>query len=161
MTDTRLTAAMTILEADEDVESARSLSLRPGVLGSGGPRSRAMSKVSLSRSALLPQSKKRGCAQCAHLGLRIGSYWGRIGPDWRCLRGSPLFARPGVRFESHLGHVFSLFSGLWTSECAQIVHLWAPSGAFLVGRCCGRVLLSCLRVVLLVTCSWQEAPGTA
>ena len=32
---------------------------------------------------------------------------GRIGPDSGCLRGSPVFARAGARFESHLGHVFS------------------------------------------------------
>ena len=31
-------------------------------------------------------------------------------------------SRAGTRFESHLGHVFSLFRGLWASECAQTVH---------------------------------------
>lgn len=86
-----------------------------------------------------------GCAHCAHFGRRIGSYWGRIGPDWRCFREFPLFARDGVRFESHLGHVFSLFRGLWASECAQAVHLWAPSGPFLVvAVVVAGVLLACL-----------------
>ena len=67
---------------------------------------------------------------------RTGAGLGRIA--YVC-GGVPVFARAGIRFESHLGHVFSLFRGLWASECAQTVHLWAPSGAFFVGgRCCGR-----------------------
>ena len=85
---------------------------------------------------------KAGCAHCAHPGLRIGSYWCRTGPDCGGLRGSGGFTGAGTRFESHLGHVFSLFRGLLASECAQTVHLWAPSGAFLLpGRYCGRRLL--------------------
>ena len=37
------------------------------------------------------------------------------------------------------GTVFSLFRGFLASECAQSVHLWAPSGAFFIaGRWCGR-----------------------
>ena len=84
----------------------------------------------------------RGCGQCPHFGSRTGPYRCRTGPDSVCFGGSPVFARAGTRFESHLGHVFSLFRGLWASECAQTVHLWAPSGAFFVGgRCCGRRLL--------------------
>jgi hypothetical protein len=47
---------------------------------------------------------KRGCAQCAHPGLRIGSYWCLTGPDRRCLWGSGGCSRAGTRFESHLGH---------------------------------------------------------
>jgi hypothetical protein len=43
-----------------------------------------------------------------------------------------VFARAGTRFESHLGHVFSLFRGLLASECAQTVHMRAPSGPFLL-----------------------------
>jgi hypothetical protein len=53
-----------------------------------------------------------GCVQSTHFGLRIGSYWGRIGPDSGCFRGSPVFAGEGMQFESHLGHVFSLLRGL-------------------------------------------------
>jgi hypothetical protein len=48
--------------------------------------------------------RKRGCAPCAHFGLRTGAYCGRIESDWRCFRDVPVFARPGTRFESHLGH---------------------------------------------------------
>jgi hypothetical protein len=48
------------------------------------------------------QSPHRG--QCPHSGLRIGSYWGRIGPDSACFRRSPVLARAGMQFESHLGH---------------------------------------------------------
>lgn len=48
--------------------------------------------------------RKRGCAQCAHSGRRTGSYIGRIGPDSVRFRGSPVFTRAGMQFESHLGH---------------------------------------------------------
>jgi hypothetical protein len=92
------------LEADKGVGFVRSLGPRPGVLGLGSRKSRGMSRASLSCSVLVPQGKKRGCAQCAHPGLRIGSYWWRIGPDSAGFRGSPALARAGTRFESHLGH---------------------------------------------------------
>jgi hypothetical protein len=45
-----------------------------------------------------------GCVHCPHFGCRTGSYWGRIGPDSACFRGSPAFAGEGMQFESHLGH---------------------------------------------------------
>jgi hypothetical protein len=32
---------------------------------------------------------------------------GRIGPDSACFRGSPVIARAGMQFESHLGHSVS------------------------------------------------------
>lgn len=41
--------------------------------------------------------------------------WALQLPDWlgfRMCRGFPVFARIGMQFESHLGHVFSLFRGL-------------------------------------------------
>ena len=83
---------------------------------------------------------ERGCGQCPHFWLRTRSYIGRTGPDCLCFLEFPVFAGAGMRFESHLGHVFSLFRGLLASECAQIVHLWAPSGAFFIGgRCGGRL----------------------
>ena len=52
---------------------------------------------------------KKKCGQCPHSGLRTGSYIGRTGSD--CLRflEFPVFARAGMRFESHLGH--SVFAG--------------------------------------------------
>ena len=53
------------------------------------------------------QGKNGGCAQCAHPELRIGSYWDRFGSDWGSFRGIPVFARAGVRFESHIGHSMS------------------------------------------------------
>ena len=70
------------------------------------------------------------------LGLgRTGAGLGRIpyvsagGP---CLQG----LEPGSSPTS--GTCFP-FRGWWASECAQSVHCWAPSGAFLFpGRCCGR-----------------------
>ena len=62
---------------------------------------------------------------CTSLGLgRIGDVFG----------GKGGFAGGGVRFESHLGHVFSLFRGLWAAERGQTVHMRAPSGAFFVGN---------------------------
>ena len=111
-----------------------------------GRKSRSDRNCRLERCGSRPQDgrdgQKGGCAQCAHPGLRIGSYWCRTGPDSVCFGGRPVFAGAGTRFESHLGHVFSLFRGLLASECAQTVHLWAPSGAFLLpGRYCGRRLL--------------------
>jgi hypothetical protein len=51
--------------------------------------------------------KKRGCAQCAHPGLRIQLYRPRNGPDSGCFRGSAGFSSGGARFESHLGHSVS------------------------------------------------------
>jgi hypothetical protein len=41
------------------------------------------------------------CALCAHPLLRIGSYIGRIGSGPKCFLEFPLFARAGMRFESH------------------------------------------------------------
>jgi len=55
---------------------------------------------------------KRVCAQCAHPGLRIRPYRCRTGPDCGGSRGSGRYSRAGTRFESYLGHVFSLFRGL-------------------------------------------------
>ena len=73
------------------------------------------------------------------LGLGLGRTGAGLGRIPYVFGGSPVFARAGTRFESHLGHVFSLFRGLWASECAQTVHLWAPAGPIFVGgRCCGR-----------------------
>ncbi|MET4097137.1 hypothetical protein ABIB51_004093 [Arthrobacter sp. UYCu712] len=47
---------------------------------------------------------KRKCGHCPHFRLRIGSYIGRTGPYWGCLREFPVFSRAGMQFESHLGH---------------------------------------------------------
>jgi hypothetical protein len=58
------------------------------------------------------EAGKVPCAHCAHLGPRTGPYVGRIGPDSAGFRGSPVSARSGMQFESHLGHVFSLVRGL-------------------------------------------------
>ncbi len=64
-----------------------------------------------------------GCGHCPHFGLRIGSYWGRIGPDSACFRGSPVFARAGMQFESHLGHsVSAVQSPFCVSSCGQCPH---------------------------------------
>jgi hypothetical protein len=49
-------------------------------------------------------ANKRGCAQCAHFGLRLGAYIGRTGSDCRCFLEFPVFAGLGIQFESHLGH---------------------------------------------------------
>jgi len=111
---------------------------------------------------LWPTREKRGCAQCAHPGLRIGSYRFRTGPDWRCLRGSGGNSRAGTRFESHLGHVFSLFRGLWSSECVQISFYGPLRGPiFVVGCCFLAAPLLAWTAVLLLTPAWPGAPGTA
>ena len=80
------------------------------------------------------------CSELANLGVYIvhilgfgsGRIWCRIGPDSACFRGSPVFAGEGMQFESHLGHVFSLFRGLWASECVQISSYGPLRGLFLL-----------------------------
>ena len=48
--------------------------------------------------------RQNGCVQCAHYGLRIGSFINWTRSDWLCFRGGPVFAGEGMQFESHLGH---------------------------------------------------------
>ena len=48
--------------------------------------------------------------QRTHFSLRIRSYIGRIGPDCLCFLDFPVFARVGMRFESHLGHSRGVFA---------------------------------------------------
>ncbi len=48
-----------------------------------------------------------GGGQCPHFWLRTGSYIGRTGSYSVCFREFPVFARAGMRFESHLGHSVS------------------------------------------------------
>jgi hypothetical protein len=48
---------------------------------------------------------------CPHPALRIRLYGLRTGPDWGGFRGSGGFSRGGARFESDLGHMFSLSVG--------------------------------------------------
>jgi hypothetical protein len=69
------------------------------------------------------------CGHCPHFQLQIASDGRLTRPDSPFFRGSLVFARPGMQFESHLGHVFSLFRGLWAAECVQISFcgpLWGP-----------------------------------
>ena len=75
------------------------------------------------------------CVQSTLFGLRIGSYVGRIGRDSACLREFPVFAGAGMQFESHLGHVFSLFRGLWAAERVQIFSGPLRGPIFVGGRC--------------------------
>ena len=42
-----------------------------------------------------------------------------------------------MQFESHLGHVFSLFRGLWAAECVQISFYGPLRGPIFVGGRCG------------------------
>ena len=48
-----------------------------------------------------------------------------------------MLAGEGMQFESHLGHVFSLFRGLWSSECVQISFYGPLLGPIFVGGRCG------------------------
>jgi hypothetical protein len=108
------------------------------------------------------QAANWGCVQSTHFGLRTGSYWCRTGPYSACFRGSPVFAGEGMQFESHLGHVFSLFRGLWASECVQISFMGPCGGPFLlVAVAVWRLLLLAWTAVLLRTTSWPGASGTA
>ena len=56
-------------------------------------------------------------------------------PDWPGFRMFP--QEPNVcgganAVESHLGHVFSLFRGLWAAECVQISFMGPCGGPFLL-----------------------------
>ena len=75
------------------------------------------------------------CVQSTRFGLRIGSYIGRTGPDHGGFRGSGGNSGAGTRFESHLGHVFSLFRGLWAAERVQIFSGPLRGPIFVGGRC--------------------------
>jgi len=79
------------------------------------------------------EAMKLGCVHCAHFGLLIGAYVGRIEPDSACFREFPVFAGEGMQFESHLGHVFSLFRGLWAADCVQISFMGPCGGPIFVG----------------------------
>ncbi|MCB5276046.1 hypothetical protein BJG92_03601 [Arthrobacter sp. SO5] len=70
--------------------------------------------------------QKGGCAQCAHPGLRIGSYRWRTGPDSVCFGGSPVFAGAGTRFESHLGHSVSAGQGPFSAFFVWTVSTLSP-----------------------------------
>ena len=94
-----------------------------------------------STSWCIKLRNKVGCAQCAHLGLRIRLGRRRTGPDWGGFRGRPVFFkgwRP-VRVPPR-AQCFRRSVAFFASECAHFVHLWAPSGAFfIVGRWCGQL----------------------
>jgi len=106
---------------------------------------------------------KFACVHCPHFGLRTGSNSPRIGPDSACLQGSPVFARAGTRFESHLGHVFSLLRGLRAAECVQISFMAPCRGPFLLVAVAvaGRLLPLAWTAVLLCTPSWPGSLRTA
>ena len=80
------------------------------------------------------EAGNRGCGHCPHFGRRTGPYDCRTGPDWRCFRGSGEYSTAGTRFESHLGHVFSLFRGFLVFFRVHIVHTLASDLMF---RVCG------------------------
>ena len=78
----------------------------------GGRRWRGILHVQRDHSCgsvVAQNAHKRGCAQCAHPGLRIRVYRHRTRPDCGGFRGSGGFSTVGARFESHPGHVFPLF----------------------------------------------------
>jgi hypothetical protein len=74
--------------------------------------------------------RRSGCAQCAHLGPRTVPYRCRTGPDFVCFGGSSVFASPGTRFDSHLGHSVSAVprpvSSLGVDKTAQSVDSGVP-----------------------------------
>lgn len=50
---------------------------------------------------------KRKCGQCPHFRPRTASYSRRIASDSACFHHFPVLPRPGIPFESHLGHGIS------------------------------------------------------
>ena len=72
----------------------------------GKYRGRWASVPSLSERIVL------GGVYCEHtLWCRTGPYCLRTAPDSACFSGFPVFAGPGMRFESHLGHASPLVRG--------------------------------------------------
>jgi hypothetical protein len=101
---------------------------------------------------------KRVCTMCtpwASDPVVCGPDCGGLRGEWRKFKGwNPVRVPPRAR-------VFPV-QGLRASECAQPVHLWAPSGAFFVSRCCGRAAPSLTgEAVLLLTHPWAGTLGTA
>ena len=73
-----------------------------------------------------------------------------------------MFLGERMQFESHLGHVFSLFRGLCAAECVQISFYGPLRGPFLLMPVAvWRLLLLTWTAVLLCTPSWPGALGTA
>ena len=101
--------------------------------------------------------ENRGCGQCPRFEPRTGPYRCRTGPDPCVSAGAQCFRGLESGSSPTSGTVWSLFRGLWASECAQTDHLLAPSGAFFVG---GRCLLSGL-ALSLSNRSWWGGPLTA
>ena len=62
---------------------------------------------------LTRRTHKSGDRRCPHFGSRTGPYRCRTGPDSVCFGGSPVFARAGTRFESHLGTCFPCSVAFW------------------------------------------------
>ncbi len=102
--------------------------------------------------------EKRGCGQCPYLGLRIGWYIGRTGPDRARFLGSPVFAGAGVRFESHFGNSFPSSEDLLGSDCGQPAQFGGPgagsSGCFGVFLGAGCRLALAKPGLGVVTTSW-------
>ncbi len=81
---------------------------------------------------------------------------GMFSGEWRILKGSSWF-------ESHLGHVFSMFRGFLASECARNVHFVGPFGglfSLLAGAMAG-CLLPCRDGRFVVRYHFMGVHGTA
>jgi len=124
---------------------------------SGGGSSRGLSLASATENRV-PSVRARGrrsaasagpiggCAQCAHSGLRIESYWCRTGPDSLCVRIGEFFGE--VADIQRLGPGSSPTSGTCFSSsgsCELLTEykspLWAPTGAYSWWRLVWRFLL--------------------
>ena len=78
-------------------------------------------------------------------------------PGFRMFPGIPSVCGEGLQFETHLGHVFSLFRGLWAAECVQISFFWPRGPCLLLAVAVWRLLLLAWTAVLGgLSASWKH-----
>ena len=120
---------MTLLLADEDIERARSLSLRRGDLGAGTEGIRRCRWC----LGFLPCCRRKAVRKAGKGVWTVSTLWVADSalpvPDWAgfgMFRGRPVFARVKMQFESDLGHSVSAgqqgFMALGVHKSSLSVH---------------------------------------
>lgn len=121
-----------------------------------------------SRSEWLATCQKRGCGRCQHFGLRTGAAHRPDRLGLAMFLDFPLIAGAGMRFESHLGHVFPGEGPLLASDLEDGVHV-CPEDRFdgcLSRRVCRWPFLWPVpsfferRGFLLLNASWDRLTGS-
>ena len=79
---------------------------------------------------------KKKCEQCPHFSPQTWSYSHRIGPDSVGFRLFPVITRPGIPFESHLGHSVSAGQRAgWSLSVDRMLTGGPLRGPFFVSGC--------------------------